>query len=162
MPDPAETPRLLCDRMLDRLGRYLRAAGYDTDIAGPADTGATILARCADDRRLLLTCDRALAERAGRRGRALVLPANGLDAAAAALVRELSLDWLYAPFTRCLVDNTPVVPAEPADMARLPPRAREVGGPVMLCPECARLYWPGSHVRRMTAKLKAWQETAAR
>jgi len=155
----SETPPLLCDRMLDRLGRYLRAAGHDTAIAGPDDTDATILARCNAESRLLLTCDRALA---GRAGRALLLPANGLDGAARALAGALALDWLHAPFSRCLIDNAAVVPAQPEDLERLPPRAREVGGPVMRCPECGRLYWPGSHVRRMEARLKSWRQPAAR
>jgi uncharacterized protein with PIN domain len=43
--------RLYCDEMLTRLGRWLRAAGYDTAIAesGLADTG--IIAQCAAEGR---------------------------------------------------------------------------------------------------------------
>ena len=45
--------RLYCDEMLSRLGRWLRAAGYDTAIAesGLADTG--IIAQCAAEGRAL-------------------------------------------------------------------------------------------------------------
>jgi uncharacterized protein with PIN domain len=55
--------RLLCDEMLKGIGRWLRAAGYDTAIAqdGVADEG--LLAQARVENRVLLTCDRALAAR---------------------------------------------------------------------------------------------------
>lgn len=156
MVDTSDTPRFLCDRMLERLGRYLRAAGYDASIAEPAETDGTIVRRIECEHRVLLTCDRELAARANVSGSAVLLPANGLDAAAHALGDRIAVDWLRAPFSRCLVDNTPVVPAGERDRKRLPPRARRIGGDVMLCGECGRLYWPGSHVRRMMARLRRW------
>lgn len=30
-------------------------------------------------------------------------------------------------------------------------------GPVTACPDCGRIYWPGSHVRRMRARLDCWR-----
>ena len=45
----------------------------------------------------------------------------------------------------------------PADMTALvPEKSRGAGGPLRLCPECGRLYWPGGHVRRMLARLGEW------
>jgi uncharacterized protein len=38
-------------------------------------------------------------------------------------------------------------------ISELPATVREGDGPIMRCPECDRVYWPGSHVRRMLAKL---------
>jgi len=160
MTGGADDARLLCDRMLVRLGRYLRAAGYDTEIVRPGDSDADIVARMEAERRRLLTCDRWLAVLAGRRGQAVLLPANGLDEAARTLAARHGIDWRRDPFSRCLVDNAPVVAAGPEDRARLPERARAVGGPVTLCPECGRLYWPGSHVRRMETRLKGWWAAA--
>ncbi|MHA1154355.1 MAG: Mut7-C RNAse domain-containing protein, partial [Alphaproteobacteria bacterium] len=87
----------------------------------------------------------------------LVLPAEGLDAGARRLSANLGLDWLYAPFTRCLLDNTVLRPASARERRALPAKARGLDGPVTACPDCARLYWPGSHVRRMRARLEAWQ-----
>lgn len=161
--DPALLPgkhRFLCDEMLHGLGRWLRAAGYDTAIAGPGLPDHQVLRQALDDNRVLLTCDRALAERRPARGRALALTASGLDAGAAELRRKLCVDWLHAPFTRCLLDNAPVRPADPAARSRLPAKARALPGPVTTCPVCARLYWPGSHARRMLARPSTWQDQA--
>ncbi len=158
MAKTSVTPCFLCDRMLERLGRYLRAAGYDTAMAEPRETDETIVRRIEGEHRILVTCDRALAERANMRGSAVLLPGTGLDAAVHALGKQITIDWLHAPFSRCLVDNTQVVPAQDQDRMRVPPRARRIGGEVMMCPECGRIYWPGSHVRRMEVRLRRWNE----
>ncbi|MFQ5775714.1 MAG: Mut7-C RNAse domain-containing protein [Kiloniellaceae bacterium] len=153
----AEAPKLLCDEMLHGLGRWLRAAGYDTAIAGPGLPDRQLLQRAIVEDRILLTCDRELAGRRQARGRVLALSANGLDTGARELRARLGIDWLRAPFTRCLLDNAALRPAGGEDLARLPPKARRLGGPVRTCPRCVRLYWPGSHARRMRARLAAWQ-----
>jgi uncharacterized protein len=148
--------RLLCDEMLQGMGRWLRAAGYDTAIAQRGAADDDLLAQAKAERRVLLTCDRRLAARAAP-ARVVLLPSETPDAAAAALRRELGIDWLLAPFSRCLVDNAPLRPAGPAALARLPERTRAAPGPVTVCPTCGRIYWPGSHVRRMRARLDRWR-----
>ena len=57
--------------------------------------------------------------------------------------------------TRCLLDNTPLVAMTPAEIvAQVPPRSRDLAGPMRRCPTCGRAYWRGSHVRRMEAALE--------
>ncbi|MBV9968267.1 MAG: DUF5615 family PIN-like protein, partial [Alphaproteobacteria bacterium] len=59
--------RLFCDEMLARLGRWLRAAGYDTGIAEGGLPDSVLVARCLAEGRILLTRDRHLvAVAAGR------------------------------------------------------------------------------------------------
>ena len=153
----AALPGLLCDEMLQGLGRWLRAAGHDTAIARDGLADERLIARALGESRLLLTCDRALAARSAVRSLAVVLPAGGLEDAVRALGRTLAIDWLHAPFTRCLLDNAPLAAASDGAREALPERARSLPGPLRRCPQCRRLYWPGSHVRRMTARLEAWQ-----
>jgi len=148
--------RLCCDEMLARLGRWLRAAGYDTAIAEGGIADATLIARCAAEARILVTRDRHLA--AAARGRVTVvrLAESEISTQARALRVALGADWQFAPFTRCLVDNTRLDPAPPAMAAQVPPLSRAAGGPLRVCPECGRLYWLGGHVRRMLARLAEW------
>jgi uncharacterized protein len=49
--------KFLCDHMLVRLGRWLRAAGYDTAIIEDALSDREILDRAIHEERLLLTRD---------------------------------------------------------------------------------------------------------
>ncbi|HZU89482.1 MAG TPA: DUF5615 family PIN-like protein [Stellaceae bacterium] len=152
--------RFLCDEMLKGLGRWLRAAGYDTAIAAGGLADRDLVRGARAEGRILLTRDRRLAETAGREARVVWLGGDGIDATARALKETLEVNWQYAPFTRCLLDNTPLVAAPPARIAEVPAAARAAGGPFTLCPLCRRLYWPGGHVRRMRARLAAWQEAS--
>ena len=148
--------RLYCDEMLSRLGRWLRAAGYDTAIAEGGITDAALIARCVAETRILVTRDRHLAAAAQGRVTVMRLAEGDIAAQARALKAALGIDWQTAPFTRCLLDNTPLAPAPPEMAAQVPPSSRAAGGPLRICPECRRLYWPGGHVRRMLARLAGW------
>jgi uncharacterized protein with PIN domain len=147
--------RLLCDVMLIGLGRWLRAAGHDVLFAGPQDPDEKLLAMAEEAGRRLLTADRLLAKRARR---ALLLPATGLDEQAARLSERIGLDWLQDPFSRCLLDNTLLQRLPPEQIEAVPDRARTLPGPFNRCPSCGRIFWPGSHVRRMQARLETWQK----
>jgi uncharacterized protein len=158
--------KLFCDEMLGRLGRWLRAAGYDTATAEGGTPDNDILARCVAERRTIITRDRHLETRTQGRVPVVRLSENGIEAQARALRTALGLDWQHAPFTRCLLDNTPLGAAPPEMSVQVPPSSRAAvglqptglsrGGPLRLCPACVRLYWPGGHVRRMQARLAAW------
>jgi uncharacterized protein len=148
--------RLSCDEMLARLGRWLRAAGYDTAIAENGMPDAALIARCVAEERILLTRDRHLAGVADGPIVVVCLTETGIAAQARTLRSVLAIDWQHAPFTRCLLDNTPLAPAPPDMASQVPPASRAAGGPLQICPECGRLYWPGGHVRRMLARLADW------
>ena len=145
--------RLLCDEMLVRLGRWLRAAGHDTLIAQPGEPDGNLLALAEADERVLLTRDQALPRLAKHDVLILLLPEHVTDQALL-LRQQLGLDWLAAPFTRCLMDNCLLEASMPG--IAIPVPARALPGPFRRCPCCCRDYWPGSHVRRMTARLASW------
>ena len=144
--------RLLCDEMLGASARRLRAAGHDTALARPGTPDRELTRQAVAQDRTLLTRDRRLATDRPAQARVLVLP-EGDDAQARFLRDELGLDWLAAPFTRCMVDDTPVEPASAAEAAALPPDVRR-SEPIHRCPTCGRLYWAGGHVARMRAELE--------
>jgi uncharacterized protein len=126
--------RLLCDEMLKGVGRWLRAAGYDVATVDDGAHDDDLLARAAAENRLLLTCDRRLAGRAAPDASVIVLRTERFDSAARELRERLGIDWLYAPFTRCLLDNAPLIPADEEGISELPATVREGDGPIMRCP----------------------------
>lgn len=154
-------PRFLCDEMLHRLARWLRAAGYDTLVAEGGLPDRALARCCAKDDRVLLTKDRHLTASVTGAAPVVLVRGDSIDEAARALRIALDIDWQYAPFTRCVVDNRPLEVAPRYLATRVPERSRAAGGPLRVCPECGRLYWPGSHVRRMQQRLAAWQTDAA-
>lgn len=150
--------RLFCDEMLRGIGRWLRAAGYDTLIARSGTSDADLINLARAERRTLLTCDRRLVELSGEDDLVVVLATERPGEAAKELGARLGIDWLKAPFTRCLLDNAPLRAASELERARVPDTARVAADPIMACPECGRVYWPGSHVRRMRARLERLQQ----
>ena len=141
--------RFICDEMLAGFARWLRAAGHDAALGLPGQPDGELVRRAEAEDRVLLTKDRKMLER--RTSARVLLLAGDDDVMAATLRTEFGLDWLAAPFTRCLVDNTALRPAPPERAVEAPSP-----GPVNLCPACGRLYWPGSHVRRMGERLAVW------
>ena len=157
-----EEPRFLCDEMLGRLCRYLRAAGYDTALARAGATDTELLRQCRAEGRQFLTQDTLIDEHKAAHGISLILPHADLDSLAARVGACYHLDWLRNAFTRCLVDNTPLVAADDEARRRVPADAAGPGEPLSCCPACARVYWRGSHYKRMRARLAAWQAYANR
>lgn len=143
--------------MLGRLCRYLRAAGYDTASARPGEPDAHLLSRAISEQRRFLTMDRKIMEHKAAQEVATVLPMADLDALAGFMGREFGVDWLLAPFSRCLVDNAELVHATAEDASRAPPESRREGEELRVCPACRRVYWRGSHVKRMLANMGRWK-----
>jgi uncharacterized protein with PIN domain len=134
------------------------AAGYDTVVADGGLPDRILAARCATEERVLLTKDRHLAATVNGIVSVLLVPGAGLGDTVRALRSALGVDWQYAPFTRCLVDNHQLEAATPQLARLVPENSRAAGGPLRMCPECGRLYWPGGHVRRMQQRLAVWQQ----
>jgi uncharacterized protein with PIN domain len=158
---PAIAPSLLCDEMLGSVARWLRAAGHDAVLATQGQPDAELLALCRAESRVLVTRDRRLAHRAAADIRTVLLGGDDPDEHALAIAQALDLDWTLAPFSRCLLDNAVLRPANEAEMASIPDRSRALPGPFNACPVCGRVYWPGSHVKRMIARLQRWRDLAA-
>ncbi len=142
--------------MLERLARWLRAAGLDVASAEGTAPDAALRRRAAAEGRVLLTRDRRLAEScatACHRVRAAAPLAQLAEVAGA-----FGLAPLVLRFTRCLVCHAELRPAADAPSPPSPPAdargpARPPAGPLWRCPVCGRVYWEGSHTRRMRRAL---------
>jgi len=157
----SEAPTFLVDEMLQRLGRWLRAAGYDTVIAVDAAPDYYLLRQAIDEGRLLLTRDRKLLEHRRATGHVILLTCNALEECVEELTQQLHIDWQYKPFTRCLVCNSPLLDATPEQVQHAPASVHERELPARYCPKCNQVYWEGSHVKRMRHQLGNWHQTLA-
>jgi uncharacterized protein with PIN domain len=71
------------------------------------------------------------------------------------VVLELGLSC-EARLTRCLECNLPLVPRLPAEVSELvPPYVRRTQTRYSQCPGCSRVYWAGTHWRRMRESVAA-------
>lgn len=150
-------PRFLCDVMLARFARYLRAAGYDVALAANTAADRDILCQAAEEGRWLLTVDRKIQEHKAAQGRLVVMPYGSLNAQAGELQKHFAMDWAKHAFSRCILDNASLEALKGTAVALVPEDARLSGEPLMRCPDCGRVYWRGSHYRRMMKQLQRWQ-----
>lgn len=144
--------------MLHGLARWLRAAGHDTAVAEAGATDRMLIDQARLEGRLLITRDRKLLEFREAPDLVLLLSGdNGTAGSARELTARIGLDWLYRPFTRCLVCNELLEAAAQERWQEVPERSR-LGGTLNACEACGRLYWEGGHVRRMRARLERWRD----
>jgi hypothetical protein len=158
-PAPLRVVRFVLDGHLGRLAAYLRLAGFDT--AYQSDCGDDDLARVsAEARRILLTRDLALLKRSTVTHGYWVRATDPRQQLVEVL-RRFDLARLVTPFTRCVRCNGLLESSTRAAVAdRVPPRIRETFVDFVVCPDCHRVYWQGSHHARMTAFLREALETA--
>lgn len=144
-------PRFFADSMLAGLARRLRALGYDAAWE-PAIPDAELVRRGAEEGRWVLTRDRGLVDQWWADH--LVLLASDQPLGQLAEVHRLLDLHTHGMFSRCTRCNELLrrVPAE--RRGELPPEHRDAAARTGECPACQRLYWPGSHARRMRAALE--------
>ena len=148
--------KFLCDEMLQRLGRWLRTAGYDTEIINDGRDDYEILKLTRKEDRLLLTCDRGLTEYRDADKNVVLLETSPLDELAQQLSQKCQVNWQFKPFSRCLTCNTVLTQADDQQRNTIPDDVKEDSGEVYFCPSCNKVYWGGGHVDRMRKQLEKW------
>jgi uncharacterized protein len=152
-PKPLRETRFVADAHLGRLAAYLRLLGFDTRYARDEEDANLVAISCSE-RRILLTRDRELLKR-GALTHGLFVHATQPRQQLEEVLRRLDLNRSVQPFSRCLECNQLLeqVPVESvAD--RIPASVRVRRLEFRQCPDCERVYWPGSHYRRMQQFLK--------
>jgi uncharacterized protein len=141
-------PRFVLDVHLGRLAAYLRMLGFDAFYRSCFDD-AEIAAVSAEEGRVLLTRDRGLLKR-GNVARGYWLRATDSRLQAAEIIARYHLTRALRPFTRCMACNAELVDVAKSQVIdRLPPRTAQLYDEFRHCPRCRRVYWKGSHYRRM-------------
>ena len=146
-------PRFLVDAMLGRLARWLRILGFDTAY-DPVIPDAELIRRGLEEGRHVISSDRALLEEWTVSG-CLIVEADDVEAQLKEVLDHFGLKGKIRLLSRCPVCNTILEPI-PVDEVweRIPPRVRGLHDSFARCPRCDRVYWEGSHVERMRARLR--------
>jgi hypothetical protein len=143
-------PRLTCDAMCGGLARWLRLLGIDATFTPGIDDAELIALALAQDR-ILITSDGRIFERrivASGRLRALRLPVGlPLDEQVRYVFERLALR--VGP-PRCTHCNGPLESVPRTDVAEVvPARSLLWATEFHRCTACGRVFWRGSHWRRI-------------
>jgi uncharacterized protein with PIN domain len=154
---PLRLTRFVLDVHLGKLARYLRLLGFDTRYRNDYDD-ATIIGLARVESRIILTRDRGLLKH-GAVTHGYWVRATAPRQQLAEIVRVFDLGGSARPFTRCIRCNGELQEVPKSEVAeRLPPRVRAHFEDFVQCPQCAAVYWPGSHydhMRKMVDELNS-------
>lgn len=155
--NPSQPLRFVAESTLGRLCKWLRMAGFDTLYDRRVPEEARLLTVALHQDRMVLTRTRRIFSRLTSQHAVFIKYNNPREQ-----IRQV-IDTLGVqpedlhPLTRCLACNAALVPcARESVQGRVPEYIGQTQQTYRICPECNRLYWPGSHARRCLEMIEGW------
>lgn len=159
-PEPLRITRFVADVHLGTLARYLRLLGFDTTWRNDL-TDAEIIHTAAAEQRIVLTRDRGIL-RNGRVTHGYWLRTEEPMAQLEEVVRALDLGRSLHPYTRCLECNGTLESISAEEARRhVPDGVHRAFRTFSRCTRCRRIYWRGSHLKRLDAVIDTAKRAAA-
>lgn len=149
---PLREVRFIADAHLGGLARLLRLAGFDTRYDNHI-RDEDLVAIALREGRIVLTRDIELLKRRDVTHGCYV-HALKAELQLKEIFGRLDLAGAMRPFSLCLACNAPLRPIAKSEVLdRLPERVRASQARFATCDVCRRVFWEGSHWRRMSAVL---------
>ena len=141
------------ERTLGKLAKWLRLLGFDTIFEGQ-NSGDTFSKGLQSDR-ILLTRTRAVQAQYGTRQH-LFIQSDHVRNQIQQVIHELGIVFQdIRPFSRCLSCNVEITEIKKdAVFGQVPDYVWETHDIFHTCPECKRIYWPGSHTERNMERIE--------
>ena len=142
-------PRFVLDVHLGRLAAYLRMIGFDTTYRNCC-SDPELVRISQEESRILLSRDRGLLMHSAV-SYGYLLRATDSREQLAEVAGQFDLERCFRPFTRCMACNGLLAPVGKEDVRPLlTDRTLICHDEFSRCRECRKVYWKGSHYRRMT------------
>jgi uncharacterized protein with PIN domain len=153
--------KFITDGMLGRLSRWLRIMGYDVEYMRDA-ADEELLRRAEEEGRTIITRDRDLYAMARKRGaRAILLLEKDLFGQLARLVELGAINVDPSSESRCPICGSTLKEVDKGDVAGMvPEKSLALYDEFWKCENeaCGKIYWMGSHWRRIEERLKALED----
>lgn len=145
---PPQAAAFVADVHLRKLARILRLLGLDVAFLPEAED-EELVRISVEENRILLTRDRQLLKH-GRLTHGYFVRAEDPHRQAREVLRRFRLAGRVRPFTRCLECGASLAKVEKERVLHLiPPRTAAWLSDFVQCQGCGKLYWRGTHFRRL-------------
>ena len=142
--------KFAADRMLARVARWLRILGADTIFDQSID-GAAMLKLARTEGRVMLTRDKRLKTAPD----VLFLNSNNFREQMREVLTRCPFDVVQNAFSRCSRCNTPLIKVDREVVwRRVPPFVYASNAKFSECPNCAHIYWGGTHPERIIREVR--------
>jgi uncharacterized protein len=153
-----DSPRFVVDLNVGKLAKWLRTIGYDTKLFDHQDDKYLIHMALAENR-IILTRDTQMLQRRiiiiGKL-KALLITSDTPLRQIQQVIRELGLNPGFKPFSLCLECNQPLEKITQENVKdRVPLYVFRTQTQYAECPNCRRVYCPGTHWQSMVKKLES-------
>ena len=146
--------KFLVDSMLGKLAKELRMLGYDA-LYYRGENPRELIRLAYEQERVILTRNAKLKDRSKEGWTILVLQDDPLLQLKELLEQEIIALSEQTLFSRCLLCNSPLdrITREEAE-GKVPEFIFYEQEEFYRCPDCHRIYWPGSHPKRMQKRIE--------
>jgi uncharacterized protein len=153
---PLREIRFIADVHLGKLAKYLRLCGFDTYYTTDL-TDNEIIEISLSERRAILTRDRIMLKNK-KVMHGYWIRSEDPNEQLLEVFRRFDLRKPMAFFTRCLECNGTLREIDKKEILdRLLPLTRRYYRKFKICNECNRIYWNGSHYRKMKEKVRKFR-----
>ncbi len=142
--------KFLVDFMLGKLARDLRILGFDVKYIQP--TSPLVLIQIAKmESRIIITRNTKLKNYPEVFFIDSEIPQNQVKI----VLKQFNLERNIRPFSRCLNCGALLHPLSKSEVkGRVPFFVYENQEEFSICPQCQKIYWPGSHHKNMLQRIK--------
>ena len=156
-PQALRNPRFILDVHLGKLSGLLRVMGFDTLYRNDYSDDAIVEIATAE-KRIVLTRDVGILKRNAVQRGYWVRSIDPVEQSRE-IVKKFDLGKLIKPFTRCMLCNGEIVIVDKELVIEyLLPETRKHYDVFHRCTACGKIYWEGSHYKKLLASITAIQD----
>jgi len=145
---PLREPKFICDVHLGKLARYLRILGFDAAYENNLDA-EEIIKISLKEKRVILTKDKGILKR-NEVTHGYYVRNVKVEEQVKEIIKRFDLHKETKEFTRCLECNSELTKIAKEKIAGiLPPKVNQSHQEFCRCPGCGKLYWKGTHHKKM-------------
>lgn len=155
-PEPLRVTRFILDVHLGKLAKYLRLLGFDS-FYDTKYVDQEIIDIAKKENRIILTRDIGLLKNK-KVTHGYWLRETNPKKQMSEIIRRFDLSHSFQPFIRCLECNGKIHLID-ADHVKekIPPGVKEVQQKFYQCEDCKRIYWEGTHYKKLEALVKSFR-----
>ena len=157
--EPLRITKFILDVHLGKLANLLRMLGFDTMYQNNYQD-SEIVQTALKQNRIILTRDVNLLKRKSVT-HGYWMRSTKVGEQLKEVIQRFDIKSQIQPFTRCLMCNTKIKKIKKKEiMNMIPPNTRKYFHEFYFCSQCNKVYWKGSHYKRMIQKMEHFLETA--